>query len=296
MIFAFKKSAVWFIVPTAIFAAVCVFYILDVFLFDLKYQTIGTVVLAVSVLLLAVCMRISLRVRKQMYNQSVKLCDTDADAFLDEQNRILHKASKPNKAVVMLNMAHGLIAHERYDEAEKILHEAEELPFVKKSIHQQFLVLSRLITVSLRGKKYADARSYVQKQQKMAEDLAEKSQAIAVNYQKAAEHNLLVCNVMEGIYSGTDVREIAGQMYLYTEQSLKKLNPDTWFYSYSFVNSHYTMGLLSYAIGDKEKSDRHFRQAAEIEAKYPLCKRIRQYLDDGNINALVGMDDNGQPV
>lgn len=289
MIFAYKKSALIFIVSSVCFFIVCAAAILDMYCFHMLNNMFWFVILSISLIILAVCMRLSLRIRKKLYNDSVQLCDRDLDAFLTEQDRVYPKVSKPNQAVVLLNKAHGLIAYEKYDQAQEVLKTAENHPFVQRSLHQQYLTASRFVTVYLRLQNYSMARAEIEKQRKITDKIAEKNPVMAQQYEKVVKNNLLICDVMEGIYSGNNVKEIAAEMYQNTERTYKSLSPDMWFYNYTYINSQYTMGLLSYTMGEKAQADKHFALAGKIKAEYPICRRLEKYLSDKDIKALIGM-------
>ena len=93
MIFAFKKTALLFLIPSAVFIAVSLWYILDSLVLNTGLGTADLIMLIISVVVLFVCSRLSLNMRTKLYNESVRLCDNDLDAFIAEQDRIFSKAS-----------------------------------------------------------------------------------------------------------------------------------------------------------------------------------------------------------
>ena len=69
----------------------------------------------------------------KVYSESLKRCSDDINGFAKEQKSIAKRCFGKRKLNVLLNLAFGLIAHERLDEAETIL--MQIVPYADKSGH-----------------------------------------------------------------------------------------------------------------------------------------------------------------
>ena len=291
MIFAFKKTALLFLIPSAVFIAVSLWYILDSLVLNTGLGTADLIMLIISVVVLFVCSRLSLNMRTKLYNESVRLCDNDLDAFIAEQDRIFSKASGPNKSMIIMNKAFGLIAWEKLDEAEKILKEAGDMKQAKKSLHMQFLILSRKISIEYRKRNYDKVREYIECQSKLITDMKLDGTIFEKKYKIAVESNINKCKFLEELDKSDDSGKYAAKLFYETKQSLENLNEKSLFYIYSKINLEYTLGLLCYAMNDKSESERYFKLASEEKAAYPICSRLRKYLKDKDIRALINAND-----
>ncbi len=287
MIFSFKKTALLFMIPTVIFAAVSIWFIVDSVFLHSATGTINTILLMISVVVLFICSRLSLRLRTKLYNESVRLCDNDINAFIAEQDRIFSRASGKNKAMILMNKSLGLIAWERLDEAEQALREAEALKSVKSSRHLQMIVLSRRISIAMRRRNFDKAREYAERQRQLISEMKLDGTVIEQKYLRAVESNIGKCELLEKIHSSENCEKIAAGLLEDTKQSLEALNENALFYIYLRINLEYTSGLLCYAMGDSSEADRYFRLASEEKAAYPIIQRLKKYLEDKDIRALV---------
>jgi len=224
----------------------------------------------------------------RLYNETLKRCSDDINGFVREQKNISKRCFGRHRLNVLLNLAFGLMAHERLDEAQSTL--MQIAPYADRAGHSykmKYLLFSLII--SGRRKDYTGC-SYTL--ERLLNELRTNQELFILekdDYEHLAEivqletafYSLLPDDSQPNRKEITDKLNFLARKYMSTEHFTNEL-----WNEYFTTHFNYVLGTTYAAAGDTRSADFYFGNVARQPFTYPENARARYFLQTKDMKVL----------
>ena len=213
---------------------------------------------------------------RKLYSETLKRCNDDIEGFIKEQKHIAKKTFGNTSLNVRMNLIFGLIAHERYTEAESIL--MLIAPKIEKKRDSQKTLCYLMYSLSIyRSRK--DMESYFNIMQRLLYEINNSFELYPleiIEYEHLAEINKFEAAVFDTDI--TDKTEPAKQLNFLARAYLLQNHSDNIWNDYMTMHLNYILGITYLITGDMQSAEFHLKMTASQPFTYPEATRVKNYL------------------
>lgn len=224
----------------------------------------------------------------KLYTETVKRCNDDIDGFVREQKHISGRCWGKAGLKVRLNLIFGLIAHERFDDAERLL--MQTAPYIEKKASApnkiQYLMDSLWI---YRHRGDYDTYSYTL--DKLLNEIQNNFELFPL--ERVEYGNLAELHRLETAFFtrtpeqlARSDREIAEKLNFLARIMLSQEHFNDFWDEYMTIHFNYLLGTTYIILGDARSADFYLGTVASQPCTYPETQRARQFLQTNNIQIL----------
>ncbi len=222
----------------------------------------------------------------KLYSETLKRCSDDINGFAKEQKSIAKRCFGKRRLNVLLNLAFGLIAHERLDEAETIL--MQIAPHADKTGHS-YKIKYLLFSLIASGKKkdYAGC-SYIL--ERLINEL-NTNNGLFILEKDDYEHLAEIVQLETAFYSlfpdnpNSNKKEITNKLNFLARKylSAEHFTNELW-NEYFTTHFNYILGTTYAVSGDIRSAEFYFGTIAKQPFTYPENARARYFLQTKNMD------------
>ncbi len=224
------------------------------------------------------------RLVKKLYAETLQRCNDDIDGFVKEQKRIAKKTFGKTSLNVRMNLIFGLIAHERYNEAESLL--MLVAPKIEKDTAPRKKLDYLMYTLNIYKNRH-DMESYFNIMQRLLHDIHDNFELFPL--ERIEYEHLAEINKFEAILFGSDIQDKtkpAKQLNFLARAYLSQEHFNETWNDYITMHLNYILGVTYLISGDDQSAEFHLKMTASQPFTYPEVTRAKNYLLYQDMNTL----------